>query len=401
MQFVVFALSSKIVFMITYLEKYNRLPVAVKQRFSSPTIVSAIKELEGTYQVGLGVVVIKILVGEVSSQNLADNLSRDLVLPADRAKALANDLRQKIFSIQSTEEVADYLPQATLEQSAGHVKDADQKISEIIAKAKINFASRELEERFKKILNTYLRGIRDKITTRESLMKEVGSGGLGFDVNSAAGILSLAKDEPAVAPIKQPASWFQTETLKAPIARDVEYDLAASIKDRQVQKKPIPIALEPPVPSVVEGPVPTVIEPPIEEAPVAKDSRPRTASGKIKMEDIQISPKIYTPVDELKYMTVKNFRNLSQYPVRAMEIVKKKIEVLGQEDYGKKVAGVQGWKVSPINRMYIEAYQEAISAGKSVENILIKKQKDNPDYITSAEFEAILAFNQEINKLIH
>lgn len=413
--------------MLEYLDKYNGLPEATKQRFSSPIVVSAIKELEKKYQIVLGAFVIKLLVGEIPSHNLADNISREFAMPVELAQVLANDLKRNIFSIQATEEIADYLSADALQKSAQQVKNVDDKIAAIIAEAKINFASRELAERFKKILNTYLRGIRDKITTRESLMKEVESGGLGFDVNSANGLLSLAKDEPAVAPIKQPASWLSVETTKAPIARDVEYDLATSIKARQAQAKPVKpvqseveesiLELEPPVPLVLTSPerlAPSsvegsrgnvaegaVIEESIPEEEIVKDSRPRDASGKIKMEDIRISPKIYTPVDELKYMTVKNFRNLSHDPVRAMAIVKKKIEVLGQEDYGKKVAGVQGWKVSPVNRMYVEAYQAAISAGKSVESVLAKKRADNPDYLTGEEFEAILAFNQEINKLIH
>jgi hypothetical protein len=389
--------------MLNYLEKYSRLSADTKQRFSSPDVVAAVKELEKKYQVALGVFVIKLLVGEVPSQGLADSLGRELALPANQAGALADDLKRRVFLAKPRVEATDYLPSDTLQKSADQVKDVDQKMAEIIANAKINFASRELEERFKKILSTYLRGIRDKINAKESLMKEVESGGLGFDVNSATAILSLAKDEPAVTPIKQPASWIQAETVKPPIARDIEYDLAASIKARQAQEKSTkPILSEAEGPALeLEPPVPAVIQEPIKETEAVKDSRPRTEGGKIKMEDIQISPKVYTPVDELKYMTVKNFRNLSQDPVRAMEIIKKKIETLGQEDYGKKVAGVQGWKVSPINRMYIEAYQEAITAGKSVDNILAKRRQDNPDYITGAEFEAILAFNQEINKLIH
>lgn len=413
--------------MISFLEKYEQLPLATKQRFSSPTIVSAIKELEQKYQIVLGVFVIKLLVKEIPSQGLAETIAREFFLPSEQAQSLATELKQNIFSIKPTEEVADYLPQITIDQSVEQLKKIDQKISEIITKAKINFASSELEERFKKILSTYLRGIREKVNARESLMKDVESGGLGFDINSANSILSLVKDEPAVAPIKQPTSWIAPEIVKPTIARDVEYDLAASIKAKQAQDQPLipasvvipakTVALEPPVPSVlpraqsrgVEGPVPVIMEAPIKEIPVikeleemvAKDSRPRTESGKIKMEDIQISPKVYTPVDELKYMTVKNFRNLSNDPVRAMEVIKKKIEVLGQEDYGKKVEGVAGWKASPINHMYIEAYQEAIGSGVSVEDILTKRQASNPEYITSAEFEAILAFNQEINKLIH
>lgn len=400
--------------MPTYLDKYNQLPPATKQRFSSPVVLLTIKELEKKYQVSLGALVIRILVGEVSNQNLVATLSQEFFLSQDQAQILANDLRRQVFSIQASEVVTDYLPQEALDQSANHLVEIDKKITDLIAKIKINFASRELEERFKKILSTYLRGIREKINTKESLMKDVDSGGLGFDMNSAESILNLAKDEPMVAPIKQPNSWTLGEAVKMPIARDVEYDLAASIKARQAQEKPAPVSLEPPVPlvqSVTEGtvikkpaekpPVPKEVEPLIEESPVAKDNRPRLESGKIKMDDIQTNPKIYTPVDELKYMTIKNFRNLSSDPVRATQVVKKKIEVLGQEDYGKKVEGVQGWKVSPVNRLYIEVYQEAIKAGKSVENILSKKQKDNPEYLSMDEFEAILAFNQEINKLIH
>jgi len=151
-------------------------------------------------------------------------------------------------------------------------------------------------------------------------------------------------------------------------------------------------------PKIVQ--TPKVESVPVVNRPVVENLR-RTESGKIKMEDVMGSPKVFTPVDELKYMTIRNFRNLGKEPERVIEMIKKKIEALANEDYSKKIAGIQGWKVSPVNRMYIETYQEAINQGKSISFVLDKKAKANSEFINEAEFEAILKFNQDLKAMMH
>ena len=399
--------------MLSYLEKYNQLSPALRQKFSSPEIMAAIKNLEGAYGVKLGTFVIKILVGDIKPQQGAQALAADFNISHEQANALMLQLKNRIFADNAP--VAAPRPSEAPAManealpSALAVNELDAKLDKIMKSIKIEFASQELAERFKKIILTQLKGIRNRIATKEALVKAVASGGLGFDEASAENILRLLNDEAPSGEIKRPDSASANKVQ--PIARDVEYDLAAAIKARQetAAEAPAEEELLPPPPPVIKpepearpASVQVVPPPPLPEPaePVRENLR-RTESGKIKMEDIMGSPRVFTPVDEIKFMTVKNFRNLNPDPMAAVAIIKQKIEALAREDYSKKIAGIQGWKVSPVNRMYVETYHDAINEGKSVGAILSKKKKLNPEFISEAEFEAILTLNQDLKAMLH
>ena len=409
--------------MLTYLQKYSQLLPAEKQKFSSPEFLATIKNLEAKYQVNLGILVMKIVVGEVAPGQIIGAVMRDWGLPLARAQALASELTASLplNSNQQTslqeKQVKSVLPPyqggrqkgVELAPTDAATSDLEAKVKNIMAKAKVNFPSQDLTDRFSKILFTYVKGIRNNISAKETLMKPVESGGLGLDAKTAENILALAK-EPVVVPMaivaKKPAFWE-----KAEMARDVEYDLAASIKARQAKQNTPPpsegegrggVLLEPPVPVVTpiienKKPVANVPAP----APAINNLR-KTDTGKIRMDDVMAAPpRAFTPVDELKYMTIRNFRNLSQEPDKAVEIIKKKLVTLGEEDYSQKVAGIQGWRMNPVNKMYVAVYHEAMTTGNSVDKILASRRKAEPDFLTDAEFAAIINFNQEIKSMIN
>jgi len=421
--------------MLSYLQKYSRLSPSLRQRFSSPEIIASIKHLEAVYGVNLGPFIIKTLVGEISANQGVMVLVSDFKLANDKAEVLMSQLDSKIFSLLrvfENQNPVKLIVEKELPTPSTNDDNLDKRLADIIKETKIDFASQELAERFKKIMYTHLKGIRDKIKAKEALVKPVVSGGLGFDLNSAENILRLVAKQTPNAEIKKPTSWIQEAT--SPIARDAEYSLEASIEARRqaseskvetVEEKEEKL-LAPLTPAITEkvatakpitAPIPKITQakdvkdpkivqtPKVESVPVVNrpvvENLRRTESGKIKMEDVMGSPKVFTPVDELKYMTIRNFRNLGKEPERVIEMIKKKIEALANEDYSKKIAGIQGWKVSPVNRMYIETYQEAINQGKSISFVLDKKAKANSEFINEAEFEAILKFNQDLKAMMH
>ncbi len=130
---------------------------------------------------------------------------------------------------------------------------------------------------------------------------------------------------------------------------------------------------------------------------VAPERYNKTESGEIKMDDVHFTPRVFTPIDELKYMTLKNFRNLNADPVAATEIVKHKLEALAKDDFSWRLEGISAWKQCPVNKMYVDIYHTAMSEGKQIGQVIEAKQKASPEALTSAEFEAIFSFNQEIS----
>lgn len=69
----------------------------------------------------------------------------------------------------------------------------DEQVKIAASSLGINFSSTEIRSRFEKVLETYLRGIRNRIDTKQTIIKSVDSGGLGMDAELADKILVAAE----------------------------------------------------------------------------------------------------------------------------------------------------------------------------------------------------------------
>ena len=155
--------------MFDYLQQFNKLPQDLRTRVSSPTTMAAISELEKKYGLELAITVMKVMTKNIAIAKLNFYLSEEFDLPADKAAELAREMKEKIFFA-----VADYLGLS----SERRALDLNRDIELIIKDAGLTLSSEVLINRFKNILATYLRGVRDKIDTRNSLSKNIKIGGL-------------------------------------------------------------------------------------------------------------------------------------------------------------------------------------------------------------------------------
>ncbi len=119
-------------------------------------------------------------------------------------------------------------------------------------------------------------------------------------------------------------------------------------------------------------------------------------SGKIKMTDIR---KIRTtgPIDELKFMTLVDFRRISENPEERFSNISQKLKVLEDIDYGKKIEGIKAWRQSPVNKMYLSIFLKSSEEGVSVDKIIEKLKKSGQDYLTREEINALVEFNNSIS----
>jgi len=121
------------------------------------------------------------------------------------------------------------------------------------------------------------------------------------------------------------------------------------------------------------------------------------ANGRRKMEDVKFTPKILTPVEELKYLDLNNFRRLYKTsPAEAAGKILDKVALLEEEEYAKKTAGIKAWRQSPIVRLYLELGSEAIAARQSVSDIIAKRKAEKKDFLTEEEIHAIMDLNREL-----
>jgi len=191
-----------------------------------------------------------VMIKSLSVQNLPIHFVGDLALSADQAQSLAQEMKEKIFS-----RVADYLELNTTTRAW----DLDKNVSLLIKETGLSLPAENLVARFKTIIATYLKGIRNKIDTRAALAKDVKIGGLNlndseidrvFKVCEQAAFKNLAyAAAPALAAASQ-SSLPVTRLNKIVAAADTanpnvkiaEYSLKQAIASGQIKK---PAALDP------------------------------------------------------------------------------------------------------------------------------------------------------------
>lgn len=168
--------------MFDYLQQFKSLPQDLRDQVSSPSAMAILSDLEKKYQIDLATTVMKVMAKIVDVKNLNLYFTEEFGLGADKATALAGEMKEKIFF-----SVADYLGLS----SERRAWDLNQDIDKIIAAAGLTIASGLLVGRFKNILATYLRGVRDKIDTKNSLAKDVKIGGLNLSLEEIERVMKI------------------------------------------------------------------------------------------------------------------------------------------------------------------------------------------------------------------
>ncbi|MDD5528189.1 MAG: hypothetical protein PHO56_04455 [Patescibacteria group bacterium] len=252
-------------------------------------------------------------------------------------------------------------------------------------------------------------------------------GGTSFIFNEEE--IKQAIAQRTVPPKSKPAS-AQAMTgkpidLKASAARDVDYDLTALRKRSAVaEDKPaaesdigavsltgeiLPQSLAKNIPSgalkITEAPKPPVIPAaaPKVEIPQplksADNETKRTAAvvgNKKRMEDIKPAPRTMSPIDELAYMDLVNFRRLDPVPSRRVAKIEEKIALLEKEGIDKKIEGIRVWRLNPVNKTYLAMGQESISSGKTIDVIMKERKDQGLNYLSKDEFEAVMDLNNNL-----
>lgn len=123
---------------------------------------------------------------------------------------------------------------------------------------------------------------------------------------------------------------------------------------------------------------------------------PAPASNRPQMHDIRTMPKVMGPLEELQFLDVVNFRRLGKTPAESTAKIFAKIKLLEEEGYDKMVLGVQAWRQSLVNRLYLALTREAVNKSRPLQEELAARQKENPESLSWAEVEAIISLNSKL-----
>lgn len=169
------------------------------------------------------------------------------------------------------------------------------------------------------------------------------------------------------------------DITSAPVTKITETSpLEAKKISAQVEEKPKPLEIfKPVVPPVVRRPIPQ------------KNTRPR-------LDDVKYVPKLIGPVEELREMTLVDFRRLNSDPSVAAAKVKEKINLLEKESVTKKIAGIRAWQESEVSRLYLEISRESLTKGVPVNQVISLRASAGKPTLTADEYQAVMELNRAL-----
>jgi hypothetical protein len=133
------------------------------------------------------------------------------------------------------------------------------------------------------------------------------------------------------------------------------------------------------------------------KAPPTKSQAGPAASGtaRKKIHDIRsVAPRLVGPVEELQRIALADFRKIAKTPEEAAQRIVQKLDVLGEESYTKRAAGIRALRESPLMRSYTSLLNAALTSQTSVAKLLQSRQ-DEPGGMSKDEFDAIGIMNDQ------
>ncbi|HCJ52609.1 MAG: hypothetical protein A2898_03850 [Candidatus Kerfeldbacteria bacterium RIFCSPLOWO2_01_FULL_48_11] len=150
-------------------------------------------------------------------------------------------------------------------------------------------------------------------------------------------------------------------------------------------------------PSVSQAPV-EVMEPKVEQKPQTI-IRPEALPSRPRVTDIIQAPTKHSvtgPIDELAEMTLEDFRRYGSSMEEIKTKVLSKIELLEEESYAKRFAGIKAWRRSPVFQLYLDMGRASIEDNQSISDIITARVSKRQGALTSEEFEAIADMNIQL-----
>ena len=118
--------------------------------------------------------------------------------------------------------------------------------------------------------------------------------------------------------------------------------------------------------------------------------------GKPSVDGVRVEPILVGPVEELGMMTLINFRRLGETPHQAIARIKEKVDLLEKDSYAKKLAGIEAWHKSEVNRFYRLLGQEGLRQGRSIDDIINERLRENKPTLSVEEFNSVMELNRSL-----
>ncbi len=317
--------------------------------------------------------------------------------------------------------------QSALEKPLNTPATIEDMVANVCSIDSMRFTDQKLGDRCKQIVESRLREVRTASDTQNLLERSVEAGGLGVTGRKLSDMMQS---------IERGVDEFQTvfakkvenerkEFVEGQVTRDLAKQSLAEKEEKAMTKRyvemtgKIPdahIQAASPSGSRVSGAVSAgqalqAREEKIDTAKVrsaiesAKPSLPPPLQGGVggghavarpDMSDVRFIKRLSGPIDELRSMSLIDFRRLSNNTTDAAEKIKGQVDLVENQGYEKKVEAIRAWQSSPLYQMYLKIARAAMQEGVPLEEARLAQEKTSESLLTKEELSAILKLNSEL-----
>lgn len=322
----------------------------------------------------------------------------------------------------------------------------DQMAEDLIKKSGL-IVPPELSQRFKIIIISRLKDVRKIPETRERLTAAPTAGGVGLQSEEAEKVLKMVEEartlnslnikivkkaEEQISPPIRGSQRGSEAVARPPLIPPDRGEILSpappspSVSPKPAVPKPSVVApsrpsstakiqssefrirssddIKPTAPSMVKIVPQEQARPRVEVAPTPPPlpkpaltvAIPQTPAGRSQVADVLYKPRLVGPLEELKEMTLLDFRRLSPQAKVTTDKIYAKIELLSEQGYEKKIQGLKAWQGSPVNIIYLEILNESIGKARPIAKIIEERQKAGRETLSPEEFKMVMGLNRRL-----
>ncbi|PJE76814.1 hypothetical protein COV05_02490 [Candidatus Uhrbacteria bacterium CG10_big_fil_rev_8_21_14_0_10_48_16] len=293
-------------------------------------------------------------------------------------------------------------------------------VQEICQNPTFQFQDPVLQERCQKLIESRVRDVRDAFQTRSQLERSVEKGGLGVSGRRLADILQALEGyvQTHHGRVEQEQAHERQEKEEQVVSAEEKQTAFAQKEEQLLSKRYAELTgkmpgerVAPTSPTMTrtsvaisahheqqerEGKIDAdKVRMVIQEAK-AQAVTHRKSADTPSMQEVTFTKRLSGPLDELRTLSLTDFRRLSRDPGQAATKVKDKVDLMEDQGYDKKVEAVQAWRSSPVNQQYVQLTRDAVLSGVSVADILTKKRAEGVEVLSDEELKAVMQLNADL-----
>ncbi|MBI3956574.1 MAG: hypothetical protein HY340_01140 [Candidatus Kerfeldbacteria bacterium] len=298
------------------------------------------------------------------------------------------------ISAEDEEEIAKHRDRLQRISNVSPTADLAGNIEGIIQRTPLPAADEPMRERLRALLLSRLRDVRTADELGGLLARPAEQGGMGYPPQVTRRVLTetdavarTLHDREVAGYLADPASAQPVQPVAPPTPLTTPAAVPIKIPEPvHMAPKPEAAAVEPPVPA----------PPPIQSRPPVRRTVPQTAGRRV-IQDIKGPDRPVSLVDELGLLSLDDFRTLGKDLRDSAAKVAEKIELLAEESYEQRAAGVAAWRRSSPHELYLAMGRESMAGNRTIEEVAADRRRRNLPYLTAGEFAAIADLNRQIS----